>query len=204
LLRQVVTASHLDDLLVTVVPGVTLNQASLSHEIKRTSQVEVHMPFFDSTVQHVNDSLATLTVEHDSGRVLAYSIGASDTVTSANRFQSQLSVMGKLSVVNGQLQTDALEGSSVAYQSLQIKSGMTLSELKFRTLPFIQSMLSSLFPDAGAIDRFYLALDQTVSNATGNRNNDFGDMALDFQIALPSSVLAGWFQPLDAKGIKNA
>lgn len=203
MLGQVAGASKLDDLLVNVVPGVTLNQASLSHEIKRQGTVEVHMPFFDSTVQHVNDSLATLTVEHDSGRVLAYTVGASDTVTSLSRFQSQLSLMGKLTVVNGQLQANALDDFSVSYQSLQVKTGMTLGDLKFRTLPFVQAFLGSVL-DGSSIDRFYLALDQTISNATGNRNNDFSDAALNFQLALPASVLAAWFQTLDNNGLTNA
>lgn len=204
LFRDVVANARLDGLLVNEVPGVTLNQASLSHEIKRTGEVEVHMPFVDSTVQHVNDSLATLTVEHDSGRVLAYQIGATDTVTSVNRFQSQLSVMGKLRVTNGQLQLDALQGSSVAYQSLQVKSGMTLKDLEFRTSPFIQSMLGNVFTDSGSLDRFYLGLDQTISNITGNGNNDFGDVALNFQIALPATILGSWLQQRDDGGIKHA
>jgi hypothetical protein len=204
LLRQVVAASHLDDLLVKVVPGVTLNQASLSHEIKRQGSVEVHMPYFDSKVQHMNDSLASLTVEHDSGRVLAYQIGANDTVTSQSRYQSQLSVLGKLRVVNGRLQADALQDCSVSYQSLQVQSGMTSDELKFRTLPFLSDLLGNVFPDRGAIDRFYATLDQTISNIMGNNDNGLGDVAFDCQVALPASILAAWFQPLDPSGVKNA
>src|SRR5262249_53519295 len=203
LLRQVVTSSHLDDLLVKVVPGVTLNQAALSHEIKRQGSVEVHMPYFDSKVQHVNDSLASLTVEHDSGRVLAYAVGANDTVTSQSRYQSQLSVLGKLRVVNGKLEADTLQDCSVSYQSLQVQSGMSAGELKFRTLPFLNDLLGDVFPDSGAIDRFYSSLDQTISNVMGSIGDDLGDVALDFQVALPASVLAAWFQPLDAGGVKS-
>ncbi len=202
--QDVVANSHLDTLLVSEVPGVTLNQASLSHEIKRTADVQVQMPFFDSNVQHVNDSLATLTVEHDSGRVLAYQIGATDTITSANRYQSQLSVMGKLEVVNGTLQLGSLMESSIAYQSLQVKADMTLGELELRTSPFFDNLLANVFPDGASLDRFYMALDQTVSTINGNRNNDFGDVALNFQVALPAAILAAWFKQLDAAGIKNA
>jgi len=204
MLHDVVANSQLDALLVTEVPGVTLNQASLSHEIKRNSDVQVQMPFFDSNVQHVNDSLATLNVEHDSGRVLAYQIGATDTVTSANRYQSQLSVLGKLEVVNGQFQAGTLAESSIAYQSLQVKADMTLGELESRTTPFLDSLLANVFPDGASLDRFYMALDQTISNINGNRNNDFGDVAINFQVALPAAILAAWFKPLDAAGIANA
>jgi hypothetical protein len=204
MLRDVVANSRLDDLLVKEVPGVTLNQAALTHETKRTGEVQVHMPFLDARVTHVNDSLASLTVEHDSGRVLAYQVGATDIVTSTNRYMSQFSVLGKIKVVEAHIQLDTLAESSVAYQSIQVKADMTLAEIESRLTPFVKSMLANVFTDGASLDRFYLALDQTISNITGNRNNDFGDVALNFQVALPASVLAAWFQPLGPAGSKNA
>ena len=204
LLKDVLVNSHLDNLLVNTVDGVTLNAATLTHEIKRNTDVQVHMPFFDSDVQHVNDSLATMTVEHDSGRVLAYQLAASDTVTSKNRYMSQLSVLGKLQVVNGQIQMAPAANQAVAYESLQVKSNMTLSELEFRTRDFLHTTLGNVFSDDSSLTRFYLALDQTISNITGNRNDNFGDVALNLQIALPAAVLATWFQPRNAGAVKNA
>jgi hypothetical protein len=204
LLQDVVANSHMDKLLVETVAGVTLNAATLTHEIKRSSDVQVHMPFFDSEVQHVNLSLASLTVEHDSGRVLAYQIGATDTITSKNRYKSQLSLLGKLQVVGGQLQLAPTTDQAVAYQSLQVKSNTTLADLEFRSRDFLQTMLGNIFADGSSLDRFYLALDQTVSNMTGNRNNDFGDVALNLQISLPATVLASWFQPRNAGAVKSS
>jgi hypothetical protein len=204
LLQEVVANSHLDNLLVKTVPGVILNAASLTHEIKRNTDVQVHLPYFDSEVQHVNDSLATLTVDHDSGRVLAYQLGATDTITSKNRYMSQLSLLGKLQVVNGQLQMAPATDQAVAYQSLQVKSGTTLAELEFQTRDFLQTMLGNVFTDGSSLDRFYLALDQTVSNMTGNQNNDFGDVALNLQVSLPAAVLASWFQPRNVSAVKSS
>jgi hypothetical protein len=204
LFKDVVVNSELDEVFVETVAGVTLNAATLTHEIQRNTDVQVHMPFLDSEVQHVNDSLASLSVEHDSGRVLAYQVDASDTVTSKNRYMSQLSVLGKLEVVNGQIQVGAAGDQTVAYQSLQVKSGATLAELEFRTRDFLGTMLSNVFADDASATTFYMALDQTVSNIIKNRNNDFGDLALNLQVALPASVLAAWFQPLSPSAVKNA
>jgi hypothetical protein len=204
LLKDVVANSHLDNLLVNTVAGVTLNAATLTHEIKRNTDVQVHMPYFDSEVQHVNDSLATMKVEHDSGRVLAYQLSATDTITSKNRYMSQLSVLGKLQVVNGQIQMAPAADQAVAYESLQVRSNTTLAELEFRTRDFLQTMLGNVFADDASLDRFYLALDQTISNITGNRNNNFGDVALNLQVALPAAVLASWFQPRNGSALKNA
>jgi hypothetical protein len=202
--HEVVANSRLDNLLVDTVAGVTLNAATLTHEIKRNSDVQVHMPFLDSEVQHVNDSLATLTVEHDSGRVLAYQVSATDTVTSKNRFMSQLSVLGKLQMVNGQIQAAPAMDQTVAYELLQVKSDTTLAELEFRTRDFLQTMLGNVFTEEASLDRFYLALDQTISNITGNRNNNFGDVALNLQVALPATVLASWFAPRNGSAVKSA
>lgn len=204
LFQDVVTNSHLDKLLVNTVSGVTLNAATLTHELKRNMDVQVNMPFLDSEAQHVNDSLATLMVEHDSGRVLAYQLAATDTITSKNHYMSQLSVLGKLQFVNGQFQMAPATNQAVAYESLQVKSNMTLTELKFRTRTFVQTMLGDIFTDDASLDRFYLALDQTISNITGNRNNNFGDVALNLQVALPAEVLASWFQPRNGTAVKGA
>lgn len=199
LLHDVLANGGMDKLLVTNVAGVTLSQAALSHEIKRNTDVQFSLPFFDSNVQHITDSVASLGAEHDSGRVLlSYQLAASDTVKSQSRFQSQLSIMGKLDVVNGVLQPSALAENSIAYQSLQVKSDMMRGELEARTTPFISSMLKNVLPPGPAQDRFFMALDQTVSAATGNGNNDYGDVALNFQVSLPGSVLAAWFQPMNA------
>jgi len=199
LLHDVLANGGMDKLLITNVAGVTLNQATLSHEIKRNTDVQFSLPFFDSKVQHITDSVASLKAEHDSGRVLlGFQITGTDTVTSESRYQSQLSIMGKLDVVNGVLQPAALEENSIAYQSLQVKSDMMLGELEARTTPFINSMLANLLPQGPAQDRFFMALDQAVSAATGNGNNDFGDVALNLQVSLPGSVLAAWFQPMNA------
>jgi hypothetical protein len=143
-------------------------------------------------------------VEHDSGRVLAYQLGATDTVTAKNRYRSQLSLLGNLKVTNGTIQMAPGEDRTLAYQSLQIKSKMTLAELAFRTKPFIQANLGSVFTDDASLDRFYLALDQTISNILSNRNNDFGDVAVNLQVALPASVLDAWFQSRNAGELKSA
>ena len=204
LLQEVMSKSTLDHLLTTEVQGVTLNQAVLSHDIKRTSDVQVHMPFFDVDVQHVNDSLATLTVEHDSGRVLAYQVGATDTVTSKNRYRSQLSLLGNLQVVNGEIQMKPDPDQALAYQSLQVKPKMTRAELEFRTKPFILATLRNLFTDDASLDRFFLALDQTISNVPANRNDDFCDVAVNLQVTLPASILEGWFRRRTADELKSS
>src|SRR5262249_17751727 len=68
--RQVVDNSNLDDLLVLAADGVTLNLATLSHEIQRSTSIQLNMPHFSFDSTHVNDSLAKVTAEDDGDRVL--------------------------------------------------------------------------------------------------------------------------------------
>src|SRR6185503_1090055 len=112
-LREVVVNGKLDNLLVNEIAGVTLNAATLSHEIKRRTDVQIHMPFFNSETEHINDSIANMKVEHDGGRVLAYQLDAKDKVTVKNRYMSQLSVLGALRVKDGQITVGAAEDQSI-------------------------------------------------------------------------------------------
>lgn len=206
MLHQVVAESKLDDLLVKAVDGVRLNQAALSHEIQRTGTVQLHMPFFDFQSQHINDSLAKLTVEEDSGRLLAYEVDATDTVTVANRFTSQLSLVGSLRLgADGQPRIGAGGAGVIAYQSRQVKQNMKLADFEHRTTPFIRSYLANLFAAGGpsSLDTFYADLDRAVEDQVHNGANEFGDVALAMQIALPGSVLASWFRRRTADQVKR-
>ena len=99
---QVVADSQLDDLLTKDTAGVTLNMATLSHDINRKGTVDLNMPFFDFSSTHVNDAMVTLTAEQQGGRLLLYQINAKDSVTNANRAASQLSVLASLQIATGQ------------------------------------------------------------------------------------------------------
>jgi len=206
MLHQVVAESRLDNLLIQPVDGVRLNQAALSHEIQRTGTVQLHMPFFDFQSQHINDSLARLTVEEDAGRLLAYEVDASDTVTIANRFTSQLSLVGALRLgAGGQPLANTGGASVIAYQYRQVKQDMKLADFEHRTTPFIQTYLADLFAAGGAssLDTFYADLDRAVEDQVHNGANEFGNVALAMQIALPGSVLASWFRRRTADQAKS-
>ncbi|HLJ46707.1 MAG TPA: hypothetical protein VKU01_11900 [Bryobacteraceae bacterium] len=195
LFTAVVVQSNLDKFLISDTPGVTLNQAQLTHEIKRQSNVDLQMPFFDFSSTHVNDAIVTLTAEEQGGRLLLYQIGGTDTVTVANRSASQLSVLAPLKIAPGQppqLATDA----SLAYEMRLVKTDMRPADLESRTTQFIHDYLAGLFSAGDAsIRSFYTDLDNALTQATHNQSNHLGDMALSMQLALPAGVLTGWFQP---------
>ncbi len=192
--RKVVDDSDFDDLLVQQTKGVTLNMATLSHEINRTGTVQLNMPMFSFDSQHVNESLAKVTAEEEGGRVLVYEVNASDSVTVKNRYRSDLSVLGSLQVRNGQLAMTPDSTQSIAYQSRQVKKAMSLADFEHRMTPFVHEYLPQLFSgNESSLQTFYLDLDRTVENVLHNGANQFGDVALDMQVSVPSSVLGSWF-----------
>ena len=195
LFTEVMSGGGLDHLLTRGAPGVTLNQATLTHEIKRNSSVDLHMPFFDFTSTSVNDTIVTLTAEDQGGRVLLYQLSSSDTETVTNRMMSQLSILASLTVdTKGQPRLD--NGGSIAYQMLQVKAGMRPADMQARTSPFIHNYLVGLFSSGDAsIGSFYTDLDIALSAATKNQSNHLGDVALSMELALQADLLSGWLQP---------
>ena len=198
-----VMAGNLDNLLTHSTPGVTLNQAKLSDEIKRTGTVDLHMPLFDFSSVHVNDSIVSLTAEEHGGRVLLYQIDAQDKVTVGNRAASQLSVLASLNAGPGNLpQIDA--GGSIAYEMLQVKKDMRPIDLEARTSAFVHNYLGDLFSGGdGSIRGFYTDLDNRLTVATGSQSNHLGDIAVSMQSTLDATLLSAWLQPRDSDHLRS-
>lgn len=194
LFRSVVDEGDLSQLLVTPTEGVTLNNAALSHELGRTTHVELRLPFWSKDVTHVTQSLASLSVEEHAGRVLVYEFSASDKVTTSNRARSELSVLGTLRAAPGAAFPIAASGT-VAYEARQVAKGMRAIDFERRSRPFVETYLSELFPDGEAsLEAFY--------GEVGNLRVVLGDVALSMQVSYPAGVLASWLLPRDEAAVR--
>jgi len=203
LYRQTMSDSDLDDLLTRQIKGVVLNQAKLTHEIKRKGTVDIHMPFFDFSSTSLNDSIATLTAEDQGGRLLLYQVDAKDRVTIKNRSASQLSLLASLKTTAGQTVPSISDGS-IAYEMRQIMADMRPVDLEARTENFIHDYLGDLFGGGDAsLKSFYADLDNALTIATNNQSNHLGDIAISMQLELTSDVLLGWFQARTADQLKH-
>ncbi|HEY3743507.1 MAG TPA: hypothetical protein VGL53_26865, partial [Bryobacteraceae bacterium] len=202
LYEQVVADSQLDNLLTTDTAGVTLNMATLSHDINRQGSVDLNMPFFDFSTTHVNDAMVTLTAEEQGGRLLLYQVNAKDSVTNANRAASQLSVLASLQITTGKPPALASDGS-IAYEMRQVKAQMRPADLEARTSGFIHQYLQGLFSGGdSSIRTFYTDLDNALTAATHSKSNFLGDVAVSTQLSMQSSVLTGWFEPRSGSLLK--
>ena len=195
-------------MLVTETEGVTLNEAALSHELGRTTHIELRLPFWSKDVTHMTQSLASLSVEEHAGRVLVYEFSASDKVTTSNRARSELSVLGTLRAAPGGAAPIAASGT-VAYEARQVAKGMRALDFERRTRPFIETYLSGLFPEGEtSLEAFYGEISPDAASAAGGVGGDkdlravLGDVALSMQVSYPAGVLASWLLPRDDAAVR--
>jgi hypothetical protein len=195
LFAEVAAQSTFDHLLTMNTDGVTLKMGKLTHEIHRKGIVDLHMPLFDFTKTSVNDAMASLEADHLGSGVLLYQLGATDSVTIANRACSQLSLLASLKVAAGAPpQLDG--GGSIAYDLREVQAGMRPADLEARTTAFVHQYLGGLFSHGDAsLTTFYTDLDIALSAATHSQSNFLGDIALSMELSLPATALRGWFQP---------
>jgi hypothetical protein len=199
--KTVVTSNKLDTLLTHSVDGVQIKAATLSHEVERTGTVQINMPFFSFDSSHVNDSLATLTAGSSAGTV-TLQLKASDLEMVKNRYRSDLSVLGRLTLNNGTLQMAPDESQSISYELRQAKARMAVSDFEHQVTP----LLSNYFPNllAGSqLQTFYSDLDRTVEGVLHNGTNEFGDVALLLQVSAPATTLSAWFIRRDSARLKR-
>jgi hypothetical protein len=204
LFAEVASQSNLDDLLTQDTKGITLNTATLTHDIYRKGTVDLHMPFFDFSSTHVNDAMVSLTAEDQGGgRVLLYQINAVDKVTVANRAASQLSVLASLQTGTA-TPPQLAAGGTIAYELLQVKADMRPLDLESRSTTFIHQYLGGLFSGGDASIRgFYTDLDNALTQTVHSASNHLGDVAVSMQLSLDASILTGWFQPRTASLLKS-
>jgi hypothetical protein len=202
LFRSVVEKGDLSQLLVTEIEGVTLNNAALSHELGRTTHVELRLPFWSKDVTHVTESIASLSVEEHAGRVLVYEFSASDKVTTSNRARSELSVLGSLRAAPGGGAPIVASGT-VAYEARQVAKGMRALDFERRTRPFLETYLSGLFPDGEtSLEAFYGEVRPGGAGGEDALRTVVGDVALSMQVTYPAGVLASWLLPRDDAAVR--
>jgi len=81
------------------VPGVTIHEALLTHDIHTSATTRFAVPFFTQDTSHLNDTVATLAIEQNGANLVA-SVKSKDQVT-GGRFESILNLAESLTIVSG-------------------------------------------------------------------------------------------------------
>ncbi len=197
------------DLLLAVSSGIGLKAATLTHGVMRQNHVQVVLPYFSDTIDHINNSLATMNVTEDKGRLFVYDLQAKDDVIRAHKWASDLTITGKVTAAAGVrtfvTDQEVADSMTFAYSFRQASQKMRDVQLEDQLQPLIDPYFRNAFgsptaPGKASLHEWIGDLDNFASaiNKTGTGN--LGDVLLSLDVNLPGKVVAAWFNaPQDAK-----
>jgi hypothetical protein len=197
------------DLLLATSPGISLSTGTLTHGVTRQSHVQIVLPYFSDTIDHVNNSLATMNVKEDNGRLFVYDVTATDTVTRANKWASNLTITGKLTVGNGVrsyvTDEELTDSMTFAYGLRQAGVNVRDVQLQDQLQPLIDVYFPKVFggpeaPDTGSLHEWIGDLDNHSTAVSKTGTGNLGSVLSSLDVTLPGKVVAAWFNaPADPK-----
>ena len=164
-------AGDFDDLMVNPADGVTLHTAELTHNISRNVSVELTMPFGRTSESASTLSSARLSIIQDGGRVLLYTLDASDERSQRSGIfrarsgrDSTLTVAATLPIaLKGGVKIWRNGTFSYSYRMDRAVRNMRLSQLVEECEPLVHKYIPGAFgdPDARSFREWAADLDKS-------------------------------------------
>jgi hypothetical protein len=180
-------------LLSKQLPGVKLNKGVLTHEIKRRSHLEVNLPYFSSTLDHINNSIAKgEAVDAKDGRLWIFNLEAMDVV-SKKTSMSKLSIAMQLTK-NAGVRQFSKEEYNYNYKLRLTKRDARREYMEDKLQVLVNQYLASEFlsPGKEPFSTYLTALDKALDAKGVGGDDRFGNILIGFDVSLPSQVLAAW------------
>ncbi len=187
-------SGNFDKLLLYPILGVKLNRGILSHGVTRHSTVQVKLPFYRSTIDHINKSLAKADcVDADGGRLMVYQVDAEDEVSAISNRGGNNSHMALAATIpasrgNDIRIFDLQAGCTYSYR--QAMKEMSRAQLQYQIKPYVDEYLPGAFISAeGSFDAWLSEMER----ATEPPVHRLGYTLLSLELNLPGSALAAWW-----------
>jgi hypothetical protein len=181
------------EILAGPLPGVALNKGLLTHEIKRRTHIDVSVPYFKSTIDHINESLASgEAIDVLDGRLWAFNLKAFDLVSSRDRM-SKLSIALELNKKAGAREfSDEL--TRYNYTLRWVKAAARREDLERTLETLVDQYLASEFRGDGKqpFSTYLTALDKALDERQITGDDFFGDVLIGFDVSLPREIVAAW------------
>ena len=197
-----------DRLFLEPRPDVVLHAGALTHGVTRHAHVEVSLPFFTGTIDHVNTALASARVEEEGGRVIVYDVTAEDVVSTTSILPRKKTLRDSRLTIGAFLPMDAAtrrlrvhstDAMTYTYSFDQARTRMTRGDLQFQIKPLLTRFFPGAFPEGTSIDTWITDLDKTIDAIEHNGSDNFGNTLLALDLTLPGRVPAAWLSaPADA------
>jgi hypothetical protein len=194
-------AGTFDRLFLEPRSDVALHTGALTHGVTRHTHVEVSLPFFKGTIDHVNTALASARVEEEGGRVIVYEVTAEDLVSTTSLLprkktfrDSRLTIGAFLptDVATRQLRVHSTDAMTYTYSFDQARTNMKRGDLQFQIKPLVTRFFPDAFPEGTSFDTWITDLDKTIDTIEHNGSDNFGNTLLTLDLTLPSRVPAAW------------
>jgi hypothetical protein len=201
---------NFDEILIEKKDGIHLHTATLTHEIERQSSIEISLPFYESTVTHINKSLAKAEfIDEDDGRLMVYELGARDIITRKNSRISALSIGGYFEAGNNRVRVHNKRSLSYSYSFRQYEQNMKRADLEYQLTPYVETYFDSLFndPDSEVTSEPFSTwlgdVDETIDRIEPNGKDNFGHAFVSLEVTLPGEISSAWLKaPADKKDIR--
>ena len=198
---QQAIAGDFHNILQTSAAGVKLNRALLTHHLTRHQHVEVRMPFYHSTFDEINRSLASFdAVGSDSGRVFFYQLDANDDIAAITNRGSSYSHLGLAAMMSSpnNARKHAPPEFSYSYVFRAASADMRRAQLQYQIGAYVDSYMGRAFQSGQAsFDTWLSDLDRTVASAPSDH---YGHTLLELDVELEARAVAAWLNaPSDAK-----
>lgn len=200
LVRDIIDGDF-NQVLLHEFPGVTLNQAVLTHAIERHAHLEVTLPFFNSEIDHINTSLAKVeAVDSDRGRILLYDLSADDVVTARRKFSSRFHLQGRFTK-GSRLRVFDETSMTHSYSFRQAVTNMRRKAFESQMKTYVESYFPGSFRAGDTSLSMWVGdLDRTIDKALNNGPDNFGNTLMSLEVSAPSRLVAAWAKaPLSAK-----
>ena len=194
-------AGTFDRLFLDPRSDVLLHTGALTHGVTRHTHVEVSLPFFRGTIDHVNQALASAKVEEEGGRVIVYEVTAEDLVSMTSilprkkTFRDSRLTVGAflpMDTATGRLRVHSTDAMTYTYSFDQARTNMKRGDLQFQVKPLVQRFFPDTFPEGTSFDTWITDLDKTIDAIENNGSDNFGNTLLTLDLTLPSRVPAAW------------
>ena len=184
---------NFSEILRTRLPGVTLNEGVLTHRIKRRSHLEVDLPFFKNSLDHINESVAKgKVVDQGEDRLWVFTLKGQDVVRSRNSM-SRLSI-GMTIGRNVGLRTFREESYSYDYAFRFARREARRDHLEDRLAVLTEEYLPEKFggDDRRSLSTYLTALDKALDSAGVAGDDNFGSTLVGLEVSVSGKALAAW------------
>jgi hypothetical protein len=199
------------EILAQQIPGIELKTGMLTHNIVRHTHVDLTLPFYKSSVDDINQALASATAaDHDGERVFLYDLHGSDTETTKinqSLYRSSALLVGISSVAGPGIRQHDKDVFSFEYTFRQLRTQTKRTTLDMQ----IEFLLREYFPgrsmpasQSASLSDWLTDWDKFADGVPSAKGTGiFGNTLLEFKTSVSTAVNASLLDAMRANPLPD-